>query len=177
MCDREPVNLTQASGALLTGPTASNPIWQQISDARDPSTPVWAPIYQDGAVVRVANQPDDPPLAGSAPWPQPRALYFHHPSDPVGYWNLQTLWSRPEWVEDPVGYDVSPEVSWFPFLTWGQVSVDLMAGFGAGPGFGHNYSVDFVSGWASVAPPGNWGDEDTTRLETHLAQLPAPPGS
>lgn len=160
--------LTRSDGVLLTGPTASNPIWQQLSDARDPSTPVWKPVYNSGATVRVANRPADPQSAGTAVWKEPRVLYFHHPSDPVGYWNLSTLWARPEWVDDPTGYDVSPDVGWFPIVTWGQVSADLIAGFSAGPGFGHNYSIDFVSGWASVAAPDGWTPQDTERLNAYL---------
>jgi len=160
--------LSRSDGVLMTGPTASNPMWRQLSEVRDPSSPVWKPVYDEGSSVRVANQPQDPPSAGTARWSEPRILYFHHPSDPVGYWNLETLWSRPEWVDDPVGYDVSPDVAWFPIVTWGQVSADLIAGFSAGPGFGHNYSIDFVSGWASVAPPPDWSTDDTVRLTAHL---------
>jgi len=171
-------NLTQASGTLMTGPTASNPIWLELLSSRQEGSPVWRPVYEEGAVVRVANVPEDPERVGSAPWPEPRVLYFHHPSDPVGYWDLATLWSRPAWIDDPVGYDVSPDVGWFPILTWGQVSADLMAGFSAGPGFGHNYSIDFVSGWASVVPPDEWSEADTQALEDHLgAANDADPGS
>lgn len=166
--DESLTTLSRSDGVLMTGPTASNPMWQQLSAARTPSSPVWKPVYDDGATVRVANQPQDPPSAGSAPWDEPRTLYFHHPSDPVGYWNVKTLWSRPEWVNDPIGYDVSPDVTWFPIVTWGQVSADLIAGFSAGPGFGHNYSVDFVSGWAAVSPPDAWSGDDTDRLVAHL---------
>lgn len=166
--DASLANLTQASGALMTGPTASNPIWQEILTAREDDSPVWRPLYDAGTTVRVANLPEDPERVGSGQWEKPRALYFHHPSDPVGYWDLATMWSRPEWVNDPVGYDVSPDVGWFPILTWGQVSADLMAGFSAGPGFGHNYSIDFVSGWAAVVPPSGWSEADTQALEEHL---------
>lgn len=166
--DASLANLTQASGALMTGPTASNPIWQEILAARDDDSPVWRPVYDAGETVRIANLPEDPSRVSPGPWEEPRALYFHHPSDPVGYWDLSTLWSRPEWVNDPVGYDVSPKVGWFPILTWGQVSADLMAGFSAGPGFGHNYSIDFVSGWASVVPPEGWSEADTRELEEYL---------
>jgi uncharacterized membrane protein len=67
-----------------------------------------------------------------------------------------------------VGYDLFPDVTWFPIVTWGQVSADLIAGFSAGPGFGHNYSVDFVSGWASEASPADWSTGDTGRLVAHL---------
>ena len=166
--DESSASLGRSSGVLMTGPTASNPVWQQLAEAREAGSPVWKPVYDGGSTVRTANQPQDPPTAGAAPWEQPRTLYFPHPSDPVGYWNLSTLWSRPEWVDDPIGYDVSPEVTWFPIVTWGRVSADVIAGFSAGPGFGHNYSVDFVSGWAAVAPPDGWSGDDTARLAAHL---------
>ena len=62
-------------------------------------------MYQDGVTVRFANQPSD--LADAAPdWKTPRVLYIHHPSDPVGYFDYETLWSRPDWTKAPTGYDV-----------------------------------------------------------------------
>ena len=39
------------------------------------------------------------------------------------------------------------------------------AGFGAAPGYGHDYSISFVAGWAAVAPPDGRTDDDTTRLQ------------
>jgi uncharacterized membrane protein len=45
---------------------------------------------------------------------------------------------------------------------------DLIAGFSAASGHGHNYDVDFVSGWAAVAPPADWTAEDSARLQRHL---------
>jgi uncharacterized membrane protein len=160
--------MARADGVLLTGPTASNPIWQQVSAARQSGTPVWRPGYEGGRNARFANRPDEPALVGPNEWSFPRTLYFHHPSDPVGYWNLDLLWGPPEWVNDPIGYDVSPRVSWFPIITWGQVSADLIAGFSAPSGYGHNYAVDFVSGWTWVAPPDDWTLEDSLRLQEHL---------
>jgi uncharacterized membrane protein len=57
--------------------------------------------------VRFANRPADRgrPDAG---WRQPRALYVHHPSDPVGNATLEACWRRPEWTDRPQGYDVPP---------------------------------------------------------------------
>jgi uncharacterized membrane protein len=50
-----------------------------------------------------------------------------------------------------------------------QEVFDLIAGFSAPSGHGHNYDVDFVSGWAAVAAPPGWGSSDTARLQEHLA--------
>jgi hypothetical protein len=37
-----------SDGALFTGPTASNPIWSQLTDDRQPGSPVWRPVYGGG---------------------------------------------------------------------------------------------------------------------------------
>jgi uncharacterized membrane protein len=45
---------------------------------------------------------------------------------------------------------------------------DLMAGFGAPPGYGHDYRLDYVRGWSAVAPADGWTTDDAARLETFL---------
>ena len=49
-----------------------------------------------------------------------------------------------------------------------QEVFDLIAGFSAASGHGHNYDADFVSGWAAVAPPAEWTAADSARLQHHL---------
>jgi uncharacterized membrane protein len=155
------------SGMLFTGPTSENTIWKQLTDAREPGTPVWRPVYDGGAAVQFANRPSDlePPAAS---WQQPRILYVHHPSDPVGNWSWASIWRRPAWMDEPLGYDITPDVSWFPFVSGLQEVGDLIAGFGAPSGYGHNYDVDFASAWAAVVPPDGWTTADTQRLQEHI---------
>jgi uncharacterized membrane protein len=156
-----------ADGALFTGPTASNPIWDQLTDDRERGSPVWRPVYGGGAQVRFANRPAD--LEAPDPgWRQPRVLYVHHPSDPVGNATVEAVWRRPEWTDRPKGYDVPARAGWFPIVTGLQEVFDLIAGFSAPSGYGHNYGVDFVTGWAAVAPPAQWTAADSARLQRHL---------
>jgi uncharacterized membrane protein len=156
-----------ADAVLLVGPTAANPVYQQLLAARQRGTPVWRPVYDDGASVRFANRPSDveAPFDG---WDGPRVLYFHHPSDPVGVWDWETLWSRPEWMDRPRGYDVPDRGSWVPVVTWVQTVHDLIAGFSTPAGHGHDYSIDYVSAFAAVVPPDGWTQADTTRLDDLL---------
>jgi uncharacterized membrane protein len=162
--------LTSGSdGVLLVGPTAANDIWAQIEAARAPGSPVWAPVYEDGRVVRFMPAAGDVrPQAAS--WTGPRILYVHHPSDPVGNWTMRTMWWPPPWIDSPTGDDVPDTVGWFPFVTWLQVLADLAAGFGAEPGHGHNYDADVVDAWVTVYPPEEWTDADTERLQGLLAE-------
>ena len=88
---------------------------------------------------------------------------------PVGNASLEALWRRPEWTEPPKGYDVLARAGWFPIVTGLQEVADLIAGFSAPSGYGHNYAIDFVSGWVAVAPPERWTEADSARLQQHLA--------
>ena len=69
----------------------------------------------------------------------------------------------------PKGYDVLARAGWFPIVTGVQEVADLIAGFSAPSGYGHNYAIDFVSGWAAVVPPVQWTEADSARLQQHLA--------
>lgn len=159
--------VARADGALFVGATEGNPILRQVTASRDAGSPVWAPIIDNGATVRFATRdPDQPEPTG--PWDEPRVLYVNHPSDPVTYWSLDWLWSRPDWMDDPRGHDVTGDAHWFPFVTWTQGVFDLMAGFGAPPGHGHDYRLDYVDAWARVAAPDGWTEADTMRVEALL---------
>ena len=159
--------VAQTDGVLYTGPTNGNEIWAQITSERNSASPVWRPVFDDGVSVRFANKPEEL-LEPDPSWTVPRILYVQHPSDPVTFWSMDTMWSRPEWLDDPKGYDIPDRASWFPFVTWSQVVADLAAGFSAEPGHGHDYRLAFVASWAAIAPPDGWTADDTTRLEQHL---------
>jgi uncharacterized membrane protein len=159
--------VARTEGALFTGPTKDNLIWNQLVDAREAGSPVWLPVYDGGRHVRFANRdPEVPPLDPS--WDEPRIFYIQHPTDPVTFWNIPTLWRSPEWMDHPRGIGVPDRGRWFPVVTFTQGIFDLMAGFGAPPGYGHDYRLDFVAGWATVAPPEGWDASRTEALQDFL---------
>jgi hypothetical protein len=71
---------------------------------------------------------------------------------PVGNATVEAFWRRPEWTDRPQGYDIPARAGWYPIVTGLQEVADLIAAFGATSGYGHNYGIDFVIGWAAVAP-------------------------
>ena len=166
---------SSVDGALWVGPTDANAVRQQLLAERDPSSPVWMPVYDNGAIVRLENQPGGHDPFDSS-WAAPRVVYYHHGSDPVGYWNWETLWTAQEWTDKPVGPDVPDSVRWIPFTTFTQVVVDLINGFSASVGHGHNYNDTFVEGWSIVAPYDGWTAADTDALQAHLDSLVDLPG-
>jgi uncharacterized membrane protein len=117
--------------------------------------------------VRVVNRiseidPDD------TTWASPRVLWVHHPSDAIGTWKVSNLWWPPGWGDDPPPYDLPRAAGWLPFVTFVQETFDLMAGFSASPGYGHDYRTDFVHAWSALAPPTGWTSADADRLQAHL---------
>jgi uncharacterized membrane protein len=151
-------------GALLEGPTFVNPLRNQFTDERAPDSPEWLPVYDEGRVVRFEDEPGDFELP-PATWTPPRVAYLQNATDPISFFSVDLLWQRPGWLDDPRGRDVTPDMSWFPVLTFWQVAGDLMFSTGVPDGHGHSYGVHAVDGWVAVAAPPGWTDADTARLK------------
>jgi uncharacterized membrane protein len=160
--------MARTDGVLLGGPTNDNVAHRQITDGRESGTPVWRPVYDGGETVRFFNDVDE--LIPLDPdWEAPRYVYVQHASDPVTFWNFNSLWSPSPWMDDPRGPDVPEGGPWFPVVTGVQGVFDLMAGFGAPPGHGHDYRLEWPGAWAQVVPPEGWTSVDTESLNTFLA--------
>ncbi|MFC6009910.1 alpha/beta hydrolase [Nocardia lasii] len=143
----------KVDGALWVGPPNSNRLWRQFVDRRDPGSPEVAPVYADGLVVRFADDATD--FVGTEPWREPRIAYLQHPSDPIVWWSADLIFTRPDWLSEPRGSDVSTQMRWAPFVTFWQVTADLTNAQGVVDGHGHRYGSLVLDGWLAVAaPPG-----------------------
>ena len=159
--------LARSQGAVLIGPTPDNPVWEQVTYGRDTGSPIWQPVYHEGIDVRFAHRPtdlDSPPSA----WASPRVVYLQHGSDPVTWWLPNLIWGPPKWLDSPRAPDVSPAFSWYPFVTFWQVTCDLGGAAGVPDGYGHNFGQLPVAAWAAVTQPPGWTAADTARLEALL---------
>lgn len=158
----------RTDGVLMVGAKRTNPIHSQITSERDPGSPAWQPVYDGGRSVRFLSRDPDVPDLG-ADWPMPRIVYLQHPSDPAPLWGFNVLWRPPEWMDQPRGFDMPDAMVWFPIVSGLHALADLIFQLSMPPpGFGHVYSTDYAQGWASVAPPPDWTDADTRRLEDFL---------
>jgi uncharacterized membrane protein len=153
-----------ADGALFVGPPSSNRLWHNLVTHRDPGSPERLPVYQSGASVRFAADEQSLQRRLGAPWRAPRVLFLQHASDPIVWWSPQLLLRRPAWLTERRGKDVSPSMSWYPIVTFWQVTADLVAANGVPAGSGHRYGDLIAAGWAAVAPPDGWTAQDTDRL-------------
>ena len=159
-------NLT--AGALFAGPPNFNTLFREFSDHRDPGSPEVQPVYNDGRIVRFANDPSTIPPAGQ-PWDGSRVLYMMHPSDPIVWWSPHLIFSEPDWISEPPGKDVLKGMFWMPFVTFWQVTADLPFATGVPGGHGHTYTTEYVDGWNAVMRPAGVTSQDLGDLRKIIA--------
>lgn len=153
-----------ADGVLLEGPTFANPLRNQVIADRVPGTPVWDPAYRRAPIELAAN----PAELRSRAAPSPKVVYLQNSTDPVVWWSPYLLYKSPAWLKKPRGPDVSPDMHWYPGITFWQTTVDLIFANQVPTGHGHVYKSGVVDGWAALAPPPGWTVADTVRLRAVL---------
>lgn len=155
--------IARTNGALFSGPTFNNTMWDDMTVNRDAGSPMWLPIFDDGANIRFAARPENLGRP-EQPWGNPRIVYLQHASDPITWWNPDLLFAEPDWLREPRGYDVSPDMNWIPVVTFLQVSADMAVAIDVPDGHGHRYVRDVVNAWAAVLQPPGWTAEKTEKL-------------
>jgi uncharacterized membrane protein len=156
--------VSSVDAAVLAGPPHTSPIWREVTEARDPDSPAWRPVYDGGGEVRFGQAGAD--LSAGGP---PRVVYLQNASDPIVWWSPELLYREPEWLEGTRGPDVSAAMRWFPVVTFWQVTVDLVTSTDAPPGHGHSYHGSVADAWAAVVAPEGWTAADTARLRARLS--------
>jgi uncharacterized membrane protein len=159
--------LARTDGALFSGPTFQNTIWTQLTATRDPGSPEWLPIYDDGKNVRFVARPSNL-TRPNASWARPRVVYLQHASDPIAWWTPKLLFRKPGWLREKRGYDVLPQTQWIPVVTFLQVSADMAVAVDVPAGHGHRYVADAANGWAAVLSPPGWTQGKTDKLRPLL---------
>ena len=159
--------LARTDGALFSGPTFNNTVWTQLTATRDPGSPEWLPIYNDGQNVRFVARPSNLERP-SEPWGRPRVVYLQHASDPIAWWTPDLLFKSPAWLREKRGYDVLPQTHWIPVVTFLQVSADMAVAVDVPDGHGHHYVADVANGWADLLSPPGWTQEKTEKLRPLL---------
>lgn len=170
------------SAVLWVGPPNESRLWKALTVRRDPGTPEIQPRYNNGRTVRFtqAQSPGGIAAVAAPPWRETRVLFLQHPSDPVVWWSPDLLAQRPDWLSEPPGFDRSPAMTWYPIITFWQVTADMAGNVtnstGAPVGHGHNYGDLQLDGWVAVAAPQGWTSFDTDRVRRGMEKAIAAGG-
>lgn len=156
-------------GALWSGPPFPSRTWQQATRERVPGSPAWLPRFRDGSVIRFRGQQAAPGQA-AAPWGPMRIVYLQYASDPIVFFDAQSAYRRPAWLDGPRGPDVSPALRWYPLVTFLQLGLDMAIATSTPMGHGHVYAPEhYVDAWVTVTEPQGWTPAALARLKRHVA--------
>ncbi len=164
------------NGAVWSGPPFSTPGWRAATLEREPGSPEWLPTYGDGSVIRFTNQEDHTGVAAAA-WGPLRIVYLQYASDPITFFDPNSLWRKPDWMNAPVGPDVSPDLHWYPVVTFLQLVLDMAIALAVPIGHGHYYAPQhYIDAWMAVTDPAGWTPETIAALKAHFAVPVEPKG-
>lgn len=152
----------RTDGGLWVGPPNFAQPWGAITDQRDPGSPERQPIYRDGEHIRFASQPEDADIG--QPWDTPRTVFWQHASDPIVWWSFDLVLNKPDWLREPLGPDVDPGMRWMPFVTFWQVTLDMVFSTDVPSGFGHTYGAEAVYLWADILQPEAWSNAQSDKV-------------
>ena len=156
-------------GALWVGPPFRSRGWRSITDNRNPGSPEWLPRFRDGSFVRFTSQENALDIPG-AEWGPLRIVYLQYASDPITFFDYHSFYREPDWMKAPRGPDVSPDLGWYPVVTFLQLGLDLAMGTTTPMGHGHVYAPEHhVDAWMAVTDVQGWTPQDVQRLKDKLA--------
>lgn len=152
-------------GALWSGPPFRSETWRSATARREPGSPAWLPRFRDSSIIRFANQQRGLEIP-DATWGALRIVFLQYASDPITFFEPEALWREPEWMADPRGPDVSPDLRWFPIVTMLQLAADMVVAGRTPKGYGHDYAPEhYIDAWIAVSEPSGWPDEEVARLK------------
>ncbi len=164
-----PTVAARTDGALFSGPTFNNTLWNDTTSDRDQGSPQRLPIYNDGAQVRFIADENDLSRP-DAPWESTRIVYLQHASDPITWWSPRLIFNEPDWLKEPRGSDVLSVTRWIRFVTFLQVSADMAVSTSVPDGHGHDYLSAIPYSWAAILQPPGWTEAKTQALLPRLTR-------
>lgn len=152
-------------GVLLSGPPFPSSIWRSLTSQRNEGSPYWLPRFRDGSYVRFTSQRNALDIPG-AHWGPMRVVYLQYASDSITFFDPLSFYRAPPWMAKPRGPDVSPELRWYPVVSFLQELVDLAMATTVPMGHGHVYAPEhYIDAWIEVTDVKGWSDADIKRLK------------
>jgi uncharacterized membrane protein len=100
-----------------------------------------------------------------------RGVYLQDASAPIPFFRPDSLYRRPEWMDEPRGPDVSPDFRWYPGVSFLQLLLDMAIGLAVPIGHGHLYAAaHYIDAWVAVTEPEGWTPEEIARLKARFTR-------
>ncbi|AYG62634.1 alpha/beta-hydrolase family protein [Rhizobium jaguaris] len=152
-------------GALWSGPPFVSAIWQTVTEERNPGSFERLPQFRDGRMIRFMNQNGFPQQETPGSWGPIRIVYLQYASDPIVFFNIKDFYKTPDWMREPLGQDVSPQLRWYPIVTGFQLILDMLVANKTPMGFGHVYAPQhYINAWVAVTDVRGWSQDQLAAL-------------
>lgn len=157
-------------GALWSGPPFLSKTWTSVTRDRDPESPFWLPRFRDGSIIRFTAQKDALAIPGAS-WGPVRIVFLQYASDAVTFFDPMAFYRMPEWMAEPRGPDVSPQLRWYPVVTFLQLLLDMGMATTTPMGYGHVYAPQhYIDAWVEVLGITDWPAGDIERLKANFKE-------
>ncbi|MDX2441420.1 MAG: alpha/beta-hydrolase family protein [Desulfobacterales bacterium] len=155
-------------GGVFAGTPFPSTYAPTLMRSRKPGSPQWQPVVEDSSFIRFTAQENALDIPG-AKWGRVRLVYIQYASDPMVFFTPDMYFREPDWIRSERGPDISPDLKWFPVVTFLQVMFDLPMADKVPKGVGHNYSASsYIDAWVAVSDPVHWSDAQTKRLKVYF---------
>lgn len=145
--------LDRSDRALLVGAPGFNPIRKPLREGEKNDEHV--------AAVGGLN------MLPSSVHDKARVAYLENQTDPVIRWDPELIWKQPDWIYEQRKL-TGDAFTWYPFVSFLQVTVDMALALDVPVGYGHKYGVETSRVWAELVDPPGWNAEKQHKLEATL---------
>ncbi|MGO1172936.1 MAG: alpha/beta-hydrolase family protein [Actinomycetaceae bacterium] len=146
--------LARTDGGVWIGTPSFTSMWRELDASSRKGSPQVLPIVDHGRHIRFVSRPSelDHGAYGEpyVPWESPRHVFQQHSNDPVVFWTPEMLWRAPRWMREKAGREVSSAVTWYPWVSFWQIAVDMPRSVTLHGGTAHSYHSELLPSWAAV---------------------------
>jgi uncharacterized membrane protein len=153
----------RVDGAVWVGAPAMMHLRREAERNRAPGSLQIQPVVGDGRSYRFVNRESD--IVGKTA----HSVFLQQGDDPIVWWDWDTLFDEPDWLEEPLDPAVNPAVKWTPVVTFLQLVVDMGVSNDFDEDHGHKYGTQPLSAWYAVVRPPGWDQARVEELRQRLA--------
>lgn len=152
----------RVDGSMWTGTPPMSELRREAEDRRDPgSLQIRPEIARLPEIVFGGTEDDFADTTATH-------AFIQFSDDPTVWWDAGLLYSRPDWLTEPLDERILPQISWRPVTTFLQLTADQIVGTSFGEGFGHSYGSLPLVVWFDMLDPPGWDRERLADLREYL---------
>jgi len=153
----------RVDGAVWVGAPQMMHLRREAERNRAPDSLQIQPVVGDGRSYRFVNRESD--IVGKTA----HSVFLQQGDDAIVWWDWDTLFDEPDWLEEPLDPAVNPAIKWTPVVTFMQLVVDMGVSNDFDEDHGHKYGTQPLSAWYAVVRPPGWDQARVEELRPRLA--------